>query len=65
MPVRFLLGRDLPKDVTTLTLSYAFYDIDPGRKARTGNSARLATQHGQTRAQQRAPGGAELIAKNL
>jgi len=27
MPVVFYVGRDLPKDVTTLTLSYTFFDM--------------------------------------
>ena len=31
MPVRFLLERDLPREVTTLTLSYAFFNMDSAR----------------------------------
>jgi len=27
MPVRFIVDRDLPKEITTLTLSYTFFDV--------------------------------------
>ena len=27
MPVRFVVDRDLPKEITTLTLSYTFFDV--------------------------------------
>ena len=27
MPVRLMLDRDLPKDLTTVTLSYTFFDV--------------------------------------
>ena len=42
MPVRFLLERDLPKDVNTLTLSYAFYYVDRDQVQTTNDDARLA-----------------------
>ena len=57
MPVRFLLERDLPKDVNTLTLSYAFYYVDRDQ-ATTDDHARLATQHGQRHAPPQANSGA-------
>lgn len=28
MPIRFIVDRDLPKDVTTITLSYSFFNAD-------------------------------------
>ena len=46
MPVRFLVESDLPEDVKTLTLSYAFYDVDSSQARRISNNARLAT-HGR------------------
>ncbi|MFQ5994573.1 MAG: cytochrome c oxidase assembly protein [Acidiferrobacterales bacterium] len=42
MPVRFLVERDLPRDVKTLTLSYAFFGVDK-RQAKNGSSARVAS----------------------
>jgi len=54
MPVRFLLERDLPKDVNTLTLSYAFYYVDRGQAATADDHARLAAQHSEPRAQRQA-----------
>lgn len=47
MPVRFLLERDLPKDVNTLTLSYAFYYVGRGQAATADNHTHLATHHKQ------------------
>ncbi|MFQ5756847.1 MAG: cytochrome c oxidase assembly protein [Acidiferrobacterales bacterium] len=46
MPVRFLVESDLPEDVKTLTLSYAFYDVDSSPARRVGSNARLAI-HGR------------------
>ncbi len=46
MPVRFLVESDLPEDVKTLTLSYAFYDVDSSQARRVSSNARLAT-HGR------------------
>jgi cytochrome c oxidase assembly protein subunit 11 len=39
MPVRFLLERDLPKEVTTLTLSYAFFNTDSARANASAGTA--------------------------
>lgn len=39
MPVTFLLQRDLPKEVTTLTLSYAFYKLEAAQANRTQSAA--------------------------
>jgi cytochrome c oxidase assembly protein subunit 11 len=57
MPVRFLLERDLPKDVHTLTLSYAFYYVDRAQAATVDDQARLGTEHGQPRAPRQAKSG--------
>lgn len=57
MPVRFLLERDLPRDVKTLTLSYAFYYVGRGQAATADDHARLGTQHGQPRAQRQGNSG--------
>ncbi|MEE8210592.1 MAG: cytochrome c oxidase assembly protein, partial [Acidiferrobacterales bacterium] len=56
MPVRFLVESDLPEDVKTLTLSYAFYDVDSSQARRISNNARLAT-HGREPSQHRASSG--------
>jgi len=56
MPVRFLVESDLPEDVKTLTLSYAFYDVDWSQTRRVGSNARLAT-HGREPSQHRASSG--------
>jgi cytochrome c oxidase assembly protein subunit 11 len=50
MPVRFLLQHDLPKDVTTLTLSYAFYYIDRVPATTASDGGGLAAKHEQSRA---------------
>ena len=39
MPVRFVVGTDLPKDVHTVTLSYAFFNSDKESAARYGGGA--------------------------
>lgn len=57
MPVRFLLERDLPKDVNTLTLSYAFYYVDRAQAATVDDHARLGTERGQPRARRQAKSG--------
>ncbi len=44
MPVTFLVERDLPKDVNTLTLSYAFYYLDKPKAARAEDSVSLPRQ---------------------
>ena len=49
MPVRFLLERDLPKDVTTLTLSYAFYYIGRDQAKTANDGGGVATHYGQPR----------------
>jgi cytochrome c oxidase assembly protein subunit 11 len=36
MPIRFFVDREIPKDVTTLTLSYAFFNTDPTQAKRFG-----------------------------
>lgn len=41
MPVTFLVERDLPKDVHTLTLSYAFYYQDKPKTAKAEGDPRL------------------------
>jgi cytochrome c oxidase assembly protein subunit 11 len=56
MPVRFLVESDLPEDVKTLTLSYAFYDVDSSQARRISNNARLAT-HGREPSRHRASSG--------
>ncbi len=56
MPVRFLVESDLPEDVKTLTLFYAFYDVDSSQARRISNNARLAT-HGREPSQHRASSG--------
>ena len=33
MPVLFIVSPDLPSDITTLTLSYTFFDVTAGQKA--------------------------------
>ena len=52
----FLVESDLPEDVKTLTLSYAFYDVDWSQTRRVGSNARLAT-HGREPSQHRASSG--------
>lgn len=39
MPVRFFIDRDIPKDVTTLTLSYAFFNTNPTQAKAYGGGA--------------------------
>lgn len=39
MPVRFFVDRDIPKDVTTLTLSYAFFNTNPTQAKAYGGGA--------------------------
>ena len=31
MPVRFYIDPDLPKDITTVTISYTYYNVTPGQ----------------------------------
>jgi cytochrome c oxidase assembly protein subunit 11 len=58
MPVRFLLERDLPKDVNTLTLSYAFYYVDRAQAATADDGVRPGAQRGQSRVETgKGPGG--------
>ena len=56
MPVRFLVESDLPEDVKTLTLSYAFYDVDWSQARRVGSNAGLAT-YGREPSKHRASSG--------
>jgi len=45
MPVRFVVDRDLPPEVRTLTLSYGFFNIDKAQAKRFGGEALSATSH--------------------
>jgi cytochrome c oxidase assembly protein Cox11 len=53
MPVRFVVSTDLPKDVGTVTLSYAFFNADQlSAKKYGGNAPEVAghehhSDHGQ------------------
>lgn len=50
MPVRFVVGTDLPKDVHTVTLSYAFFNSDKDSAARYGGGAPVeAAAHDHSR----------------
>ncbi len=42
MPVRFLVERDLPKDIRTLTLSYSFFHADKSQAKRQRAGASMA-----------------------
>ncbi|MFQ6021339.1 MAG: cytochrome c oxidase assembly protein [Acidiferrobacterales bacterium] len=57
MPVRFLVERDLPKDVTTLTLSYAFHYLDKAPAKQNEGNAHVASERGSTLVQNRWSGG--------
>lgn len=46
MPVRFMIERELPKDVTTVTLAYTFFDMTTVASTSKANSASTA---GETR----------------
>jgi cytochrome c oxidase assembly protein subunit 11 len=43
MPVRFLVESDLPEDVKTLTLSYAFFNVDSSQARQAGSNARVVS----------------------
>jgi cytochrome c oxidase assembly protein subunit 11 len=42
MPVVFALDRKLPEDISTVTLSYTFFEVPGGVGSNTGNSAAVA-----------------------
>jgi cytochrome c oxidase assembly protein subunit 11 len=46
MPVRFIVDKNLPPEVRTLTLSYGFFNIDKTQAKRFGGEALSATSHG-------------------
>jgi len=49
MPVRFVVSADLPKDVSTVTLSYAFFNADQvSAKKYGGNVAEVASHEHHT-----------------
>jgi len=58
MPVRFVVSPELPKDVTTVTLAYSFFNIDR-RSARKygGSPAETAEAHSHEHRAQTAAGG--------
>lgn len=58
MPVTFLVERDLPKDVSTLTLSYAFYYLNKPKTAKSEDRLPLPHQQRDASTRAAAPAGA-------
>ena len=56
MPVRFFVDRDIPKNVTTLTLSYAFFNTNPTQARHYGGAA-VEAQAGHEHHHPPAPAG--------
>jgi cytochrome c oxidase assembly protein subunit 11 len=57
MPVRFVVSTDLPKDVGTVTLSYAFFNADQVSAKKYGGSAPEVASHEHHTADGHAAGG--------
>jgi cytochrome c oxidase assembly protein subunit 11 len=58
MPVTFLVERDIPKDVDTLTLSYAFYYLDKSKTVQAEDDLRLPRPQRDASTRAAAPAGA-------
>jgi cytochrome c oxidase assembly protein subunit 11 len=58
MPVTFLVERDIPKDVNTLTLSYAFYYLDKSKTVQAEGDSRLPPREHDVSTRRAAPAGA-------
>jgi len=57
MPVRFVVSADLPKDVSTVTLSYAFFNADQLSAKKYGGNAPDVASHEHHSAHGHAAGG--------
>jgi cytochrome c oxidase assembly protein subunit 11 len=57
MPVRFVVSADLPKEVSTVTLSYAFFNADQVSAKKYGGRASEVTGHEHHSANGHAAGG--------
>jgi len=57
MPVRFVVSTDLPKEVSTVTLSYAFFNADQVSAKKYGGRAPEVTGHEHHSAHGHAAGG--------
>jgi cytochrome c oxidase assembly protein subunit 11 len=57
MPVRFVVSTDLPKEVSTVTLSYAFFNADQVSAKKYGGSAPAVAGHEHHADQAHAAGG--------
>lgn len=57
MPVRFVVDANLPRDVHTVTLSYAFFNADQASARKYGGSAPAVATHEHHVAQGQAAGG--------
>jgi len=57
MPVRFVVSTELPKDVSTVTLSYAFFNADQVSAKKYGGSAPAVAGHEHHADQAHAAGG--------
>lgn len=57
MPVRFVVSTDLPKEVGTVTLSYAFFNADQVSAKKYGGNAAEVAGHEQHTAHGHAAGG--------
>lgn len=57
MPVRFVVSADLPKDVSTVTLSYAFFNADQLSAKKYGGNAPGVASHEHHSAHGHAAGG--------
>jgi len=57
MPVRFVVSADLPKEVSTVTLSYAFFNADQVSAKKYGGNAPEVASHEHHSAHGQAAGG--------
>lgn len=58
MLVRFLVERDLPEDVKTLTLSYAFFNVGTAQAKNDGGNAQISRDHRTSSVERTASGEA-------